>query len=69
MEKFFQIAAVILGGIAAFFLWRDNGDGAFVAAVLGAVAFFLSIRFQVKGRLNQRELERQNEEKLKMDNG
>lgn len=57
MERFFQILAVILAGIAAYFLWQRNGDGAFVSAVLGAVAFFLSIRFQVKGRLNQRAIE------------
>ncbi len=47
--------AVILIGVAAFFLYRGNNDGVFVAAVLGAVSFFLSVRFQVKGRLKQRE--------------
>jgi hypothetical protein len=62
MERFFQIAAVILAGVAAYFLWNSNGDGAFVSAVLGAVAFFLSVRFQVKGRLQEREAERLNEE-------
>ena len=55
MERIFQITAVILGGIAAFFLWQGNGDRAFVAAVLGSVAFFLSIRFQVKERMKRRE--------------
>jgi len=55
MERFFQITAVILIGIAAYFLWSGNKDGMFVAAVLGAIAFFLSIRFQVKERLKQRE--------------
>ena len=46
MERIFQIVAVILAGIAAYFLWQGNGDGAFVSGVLGAVSFFLSIRFQ-----------------------
>ncbi len=55
MERFFQILAVILIGVAAYFLWRGNSDGTFVAAVLGAVAFFLSIRFQVKEKLKTRE--------------
>jgi hypothetical protein len=55
MERFFQIAAVILIGVAAYFLWKGNTDGVFIAAVLGAVSFFLSVRFQVKGRLKQRE--------------
>jgi hypothetical protein len=57
MERLFQILAVILAGIAAFFLWKGNTDGLFVSAVLGAVCFFLSIRFQVKERLNRRDAE------------
>ncbi len=57
MERLFQITAVILIGVAAYFLWQGNKDGAFIAAVLGAVAFFLSVRFQVKGRLKLQETE------------
>jgi hypothetical protein len=57
-ERIFQIIAVILAGIAAYFLWNKNSDGAFVSAVLGCVAFFLSIRFQVKQRNQTREAER-----------
>jgi hypothetical protein len=55
MERVFQILAVILIGIAAFFLWKGNNDGLFVSAVLGAVCFFLSVRFQVNERLKQRK--------------
>ena len=55
LERIFQITAVILIGVAAFFLWNGNKDGVFIAAVLGAVSFFLSIRFQVKERLKQKE--------------
>jgi hypothetical protein len=62
MERFFQIMAVILIGVAAFFLWKGNNDGLFVSAVLGAVCFFLSIRFEVKGRVDQRNAERQKQE-------
>lgn len=57
MERIFQIVAVILAGIAAYFLWKGNSDGAFVSGVLGAVSFFLSIRFQVKERKILREHE------------
>jgi hypothetical protein len=57
MERIFQISAVILAGIAAFFLWSGYNDAGFAAAVLGAVSFFLSIRFQVKERLEQRKAE------------
>lgn len=57
MERLFQVLAVILAGVAVFFLFRGNKDGTFIAAVFGAVCFFLSVRFQVKKRLKQRELE------------
>jgi len=57
MERLFQLLAVILIGVAAYFLWQGHKDGTFIAAVLGAVAFFLSVRFQVKGRLKLRETE------------
>lgn len=59
MERVFQIVAVILAGIAAYFLWTGNKDGAFVSAVLGCVSFFLSIRVQVKERRRLREDEEQ----------
>lgn len=57
MERIFQFVAVILIGVAAYFLWKNNTEGVFVSAVLGAVAFFLSFRFQVKERLKQQEKE------------
>ncbi len=58
MERLFQILAVILAGVAAYFLWIGNNDGFFLSAVVGSVCFFLSIRFQVKERLKIREAER-----------
>jgi hypothetical protein len=57
MDRVFQIVAVILAGIAAYFLWAGNKDGAFVSAVLGCVSFFLSIRAQATVRRRQREEE------------
>lgn len=62
LERIFQILAVILIGVAAFFLWKGNNDGVFMTAVLGAVCFFLSVRFQVKERLKQQEKEKEVEE-------
>lgn len=50
MERLFQALAVLLAASAAYFLWAGNKDGAFVTAVLGCVAFFLSVRVQVKDR-------------------
>jgi hypothetical protein len=62
MERLFQILAVIFIGIAAFFLWRGNYEAIFVSAVLGAVCFFLSVRFEVGKRVSAR---REEEEKRK----
>lgn len=59
IDLIFQILAVVLAGAAAYFLYTGNRDGAFVSAVLGSVAFFLSIRFQVKARNAIREAERE----------
>ena len=61
-ELIFKILAVILGGVAAFFLWKGNTDAGFVTAVFGAVCFFLSVRFQVKERLRQRAENEKNQE-------
>ena len=59
IDTVFQILAVVLAGAAAYFLLTGNRDGAFVGAVLGCVAFFLSVRSQVKARNKDREAERE----------
>lgn len=59
MPLAFKLISLALAALAAYFFWHGNTDGVFVAAVLAAVAFFLSIRFEVKGRNRQRELERE----------
>lgn len=57
MVRVFQILAVILFGVAVFFLWKGEADAVFVSAVLSAVALLMSIRFQVKARIKQRASE------------
>ena len=57
MERVFQILAVVLAGAAGYFFWIGNRDALFASAVLGAVSFFLSIRFQIKERNRLREAE------------
>jgi hypothetical protein len=52
MERVFQIIAAVLIGVAAFFFWQQNKDIAFVAGVLGCVCFAVSLRFQVKKRMD-----------------
>ncbi len=58
MVLLFKALAVILAGVAAYFLWQGNRDGAFLATVFASVSFFLSIRFEVKARNEAREAER-----------
>lgn len=48
MKTFWLIVAVTLGVVAVVFMWRGNFDSAFVAAVLGIVAWFLNFRAQAK---------------------
>jgi hypothetical protein len=46
---------VVLAGAAAFLLWKENNDWAFACGVLAVCSFFLSIRFQFKARIRERE--------------
>ena len=65
MERTFQAVAVIFAAIAAYFWWDGNKDGAFIAAVLGCLSFFLSVRAQVneRNRLRSAEAEAEGGEK------
>ena len=58
-EKAFQALAVLLAAAAIYFFWVGNSDWMFASGVLGSVAFFLSVRFQVKERNKIREAERE----------
>jgi hypothetical protein len=63
LELLFKILAAVFLGVAAFFLWQGNKDGVFVSAVLGAVCFFLSVRFQIAEKRKRKDAETQSEEK------
>ena len=54
MVRIFQILAVVLTGAAAFLFWRGDSDMTFVVAALAACSFFLSIRYQIKERIDER---------------
>lgn len=47
------IAAILLLIAAAVFLLRENYDAAFVLAALGAIAWILNYRFQIRGTINE----------------
>jgi hypothetical protein len=54
------VASVLCLIVAAFFLLRENYDGAFVAAALGAVAWFLNYRSRISGTIpDERETTRE----------
>lgn len=59
MIKLFQILAVVLAGVAAFFWWQGSSDAAFAAGVCAAASYFLSMRFQIKARVQQAEAEKE----------
>lgn len=48
MKLFWLIVAGVCIVVAAYFLWRRDFDTAFVIAALGAVAWFLNYRAQLK---------------------
>ncbi|MBS1796934.1 MAG: hypothetical protein JSS81_24120 [Acidobacteria bacterium] len=59
MDKLFQILAVILAGVAAYFyFWKGDTEKSFIAGVLAAAAFFLNVRFRIKDRLLEAEEEK-----------
>ena len=55
IERVWIIAAGILLVIAAGFLWRNNLSAAFVIATLGACAWFLGYRAQLRSKTKQPE--------------
>jgi hypothetical protein len=54
-ERLWMIASALLLVVAAVFLWRNNLSPAFVIAALGACAWFLSYRAQMRARIVEEE--------------
>jgi hypothetical protein len=54
LEFLFKILAVVLLGGAAIFLWQKNWDAFMIVGVLAFCSFFLSLRFQIKERLDKK---------------
>ena len=52
-----MIASALFLIAAAIFLWRNNLSAAFVIAALGACAWFLSYRAQMRGKIVDDESE------------
>ena len=62
IERLWIIAAGLLLVLAAFFFWRNNLSAAFVTGTLGAVAWFLSYRAQLRAKMSTEAREHSDEE-------
>ena len=51
IERFWMIASGVLLLLAAFFVWRNNLSAAFVTAALGACAWFLNYRAELRKKI------------------
>jgi hypothetical protein len=49
--RLWMIASGVLLVLAAFFVWRNNLSAAFAAAALGACAWFLSYRAELRKKI------------------
>jgi hypothetical protein len=56
-ERVWIILAAAMVFVAGAFVWRNNMSGAFVTATLGAVAWFLSYRAQMRAKVAAAEEE------------
>ena len=54
-ERLWMVASGILLVLAAFFVWRNNLPAAFVTAALGACAWFLSYRVELRKKIEDDE--------------
>lgn len=57
MERLWSTASVILLVIAAAFVWRNNYSAAFGIAALGACAWFLGYRAQLRAKFPKEDLD------------
>ena len=56
-ERIWTIVAALFALAAGVLLWRNNMPAAFVTATLGAVAWFLSYRVQLRAKIDAAEEE------------
>jgi hypothetical protein len=57
VKSFWLIVVGVCGLAAAYFAFKSDFDKVFIAATLGAVAWFLSYREILKSRINDEEEE------------
>jgi hypothetical protein len=63
VKTFWIVVSALCGAAAVFFVFRDDFEKMFIAAVLGAVAWFLSYRTRLRETLREwDESDRENED-------
>ncbi len=61
MVNIFRSVSVALAVAAIYFYWLGSSDGLYASIVLACVAFFLSIRVDIKRRNDERDRARSEE--------
>ena len=67
LERVFQILTAVFVGIAVYFVWIKDYETLFVIAVLAICFYFLSMRFQIKERIEQRKIEEEERELAELE--
>ncbi len=67
-ERIWTILAGLLAITAGVFLWRNNLSAAFVTGALGACAWFLSYRAQLRARVLAAEVDAEERESTEESN-
>jgi hypothetical protein len=68
MKLFWMILSAVAIVVAAVFIWRRDLNTAFVVAALGAIAWFLNYRAQMRDITNRSERDQQASIEVEDDN-
>ena len=67
-ERIWIVVAAVMVAVAGAFVWWNNMSAAFVTATLGAVAWFLSYRAQIRAGLAATEADLEEAETIEDSN-
>jgi uncharacterized membrane protein YdjX (TVP38/TMEM64 family) len=59
VRTFWIVVSAVCGATAVYFVVRNDYDKMFIAAVVGAVAWFLSYRVQLREKLDEDETDQE----------
>jgi hypothetical protein len=62
VQRTFKALSFVFIAVAFFFVWRQDLDAVFIAGVMAASCFFLSMRYEIVARRERREAERRSAE-------